>query len=686
MALCEICRSLLNRLGKEKSPYLQQHAKNPVDWYPWGEEAFAAAVAQNKPIFLSIGYATCHWCHVMEHESFNNPAVAKLLNDTFISIKVDREERPDVDSVYMEMGQALMGGSAGWPLNLILTPELKPFFAVTYLPPQSQKGVMGFVELLQHLKTIWESDEKTLIVDQANKLTEMFAHTSNATGHELPQMTDVEQGAARLLETADPVHGGLQGAPKFPLGYQADFLLSFAKTKDDSRSLFYVELTLDKMCRGGIYDQIGGGFARYAIDEEWLIPHFEKMLYDNAILSCTYLEAWKMTKKEPYAVISREILQYIIRDMTHPEGGFFSGEDADSDGHEGLYYTWSVEEVEEVIPGEEGEVAMAFFDVTHAGNFEGRNVLNTEVAPAEFAASFNLPLDVFQKALKGWKEALLRRRQARPRPFRDEKIISFHNGLMIHAMIQAGKALGEPRFVSAALQAAEFMRKNLWSEGKLLHRWCDNEVKYSATLEDYAGLIKGVLSLFEAGCGMQYLDWAVAMTRVVERDFKEIEGAFYQTDGKESLILRKCDFYDGAEPSGNGVHTENLLRLYQITHDESFLRQAEDVLKAAKPYLEAMPVGACYHLSNALRYFDPLTPTVIVVLNAEDRYKKELEEALARHFSPHRVVIWKKEGDKQLEPDKTTLGGETALYICRQNHCEAPVTKIEEMLKAIEKL
>ncbi len=667
-----------------------QHANNPVDWYPWGEEAFAAARDQNKPVFLSIGYATCHWCHVMEKESFNNPEIAQLLNSTFICVKVDREERPDVDSIYMEFGQALMGGSAGWPLNVVLTPELRPFFAITYLPPhsltQSHKGMMGLVELLQHLQVLWQSEEKTLIIDQANKLTEMFAHTSNATGHELPTLQDVTQGAGRLLEMADPVNGGLQGAPKFPLGYQSEFLMSVAKMQGDSRSLFYVELTLDKMSRGGIYDQIGGGFSRYAVDEDWTIPHFEKMLYDNAILSFTYLQAWKMTKKEHYAQVCREILHYIIRDMTHAQGGFYSGEDSDSGGHEGLYYTWVPEEFEEVLPGDEGELAMAFYDVTHAGNFEGRNVLHTEVPPEEFASSFNLPPETFNKALKTWKDALLRRRQARPRPFRDEKILACHNGLMIHAMIRAGKALNEPRFISAALQAADFIRKNLWVEGKLLHRWCAGESKHSATLEDYAGLIKGALSLFEEGCGADYLDWAISLARILERDFKEIEGAFYQTDGKETLILRKCDFYDGAEPSGNGVHTENLLRLFQITQDDGFLRQAEEVLKAAKPYLETMPGGACYHLANVLHYYDKHAPTVVVVLNAEGMYKKELEEALSRHFSPHMAVIWKSEGDKRLEPDKSTLAGQTAVYICQQNHCEAPLTKLDEILKGIEKL
>lgn len=676
----------MNRLGKEKSPYLQQHAHNPVDWYPWGEEAFAAARDQNKPIFLSIGYSTCHWCHVMERESFSNPAIAKLLNELFICIKVDREERPDVDNVYMELGQALMGGSAGWPLNMVLTPELRPFFAATYVPPQSQKDSMGFVELLGHLKALWESEERSLIVGQASKLTEMFAHTSNATGHELPAVADVDQGTGRLLEMSDPMYGGLMGAPKFPLGYQADFLLSYAKIKGDSRSLFYVELTLDKMSCGGIYDQVGGGFARYAVDEEWMIPHFEKMLYDNAILSMAYLQAWKMTKKERYAEVCREILQYVIRDMTHPEGGFFAGEDADTDGQEGLYYTWTAEEFAEVLPGEEGELAMAYFDVTHAGNFEGRNVLHTELSSEEFAASFNLAPEVLSKAVKGWKEALFKRRQARVRPFRDEKVLCCQNGLMIQAMIQAGRALNEPRFISAAVQAAEFIRRNLWLEGRLLHRWCAGESKHNATLEDYAGLIKGALSLFEEGCGYDYLDWAVSMTHVVERDFKEIEGAFYQTDGKEALILRKCDFYDGAEISGNGLHAENLLRLFQITQDEGFLRQAEDVLKAAKPYVETMPAGACFHLSNILRYYDTQAPTVVVVLNAEDRYKKELEEALSKHYAPHKAVIWKKEGDKRLEPDKSALAGQTTLYICRQNHCEAPITKLEEMITSIEKL
>jgi len=659
---------MVNRLAKEKSPYLLQHADNPVDWYPWGDEAFRAAQSQDKPIFLSIGYATCHWCHVMKRESFENGEIAQLLNRAFINIKVDREERPEVDSIYMEFAQALMSSAGGWPLNVILTPDLKPFFAVTYLPPKNIKGLMGLPEFVQHIQTLWVSDERQSICKEAEKLVEMFAHTSNATGHELPTQQHLMEAVEKFFNLADPVYGGIRGTPKFPMGYQSEFLMAHAKVKGDSRALFYVELTLEAMHQGGIYDHLGGGFARYAADEEWSIPHFEKMLYDNAILAKTYLEAWKVTKKEKYADVTRETLSYLLRDMAHPEGGFYSGEDADSDGHEGLYYTWTPLEVQEVVPGEDGELLCAFFDITHQGNFEGRNVLHIDLPADEFAAQLNVSLDLFREKLKKGRADLLRQRQSRPKPLRDEKILTSWNGLAIDALARAGSSLKEPRFTEAALQTAEFIRKNLWKEGKLLHRWCGQEAKFDAGLEDYVYLIKGLLSLYEEGCGETYLEWAKLLAAVCERDFKEIDGAFYQTDGREPLILRKCEFYDGAEPSGNGVHTENLLHLYQLTQEESYLHQAEDVLKASKDYIEMFPPGTCYHLKALQRYLDPAATTLTLT-----GITPEIRALLASHFLPHAAVVLRE-------------GSELSCLICRSGACEPPLTKLDAIIQAIEKV
>jgi hypothetical protein len=664
-----------NRLIKEKSPYLLQHAHNPVDWYPWGQEAFEAARAQDKPIFLSIGYATCHWCHVIDHESFQNPEIAKALNEAFINVKVDREERPEIDSIYMDFAQALMGSAAGWPLNVLLTPDQKPFFAVTYLPPASSKDMIGFPQFIHHIKMLWESDERKLLVDQAEQLVEAFAHTSNATGHELPSSELLKRSVEQFFEIADAVNGGLKGEPKFPLSYQSEWLLAFVKQKEESRALYYVELTLESMRRGGIYDHIGGGFHRYSVDEHWSIPHFEKMLYDNAILAKTYLMAWKYTKNEVYARVCRETLNYILRDMTGEEGGFYSGEDSDSEGKEGLYYTWTPAEVEAVIPGADGELFCSYYDISPTGNFEGRNVLNIELSLTEFSQIVKMdPKEVLQKLEKGCA-LLLKRREERPRPFKDKKVLTSWNGLVIDALARAGAALNEPKFTEAALKCAAFIQKNLWVNGRLFHEWCDKEARVLAFLDDYAYLIKGVLSLYEEGHGGAWLEWAVALNKNLERDFKEIEGAFYQTDGREMLVLRKCDFYDGAEPSGNAVHTENLLRLHQITQEEIFLKQAEDVLKASKNYIEMFSPGASYHLMALGRYFDKAASTATVDLDAQESLKPEIQKALASRYMPHASVIWKKSG-----------AASTSFTVCSLNKCDAPLTKLDEIVKAMEKL
>lgn len=664
---------MTNRLIKEKSPYLLQHAKNPVDWYPWGQEAFFEAKAQNKPVFLSIGYATCHWCHVIEQESFENPEIAKALNETFINVKVDREEHPEIDNIYMDFAQALMGTAAGWPLNILLTPDQKPFFAITYLPPKNSKETIGFPQFIHHIKMLWQSEERNRFIQQADQIVEAFAHTANATGGDLPNDDLIVRSVDQLFDVIDPINGGIKGALKFPLSYQLEFLLSYAKQKGDSRALYYVELSLEMMYRGGIYDHLGGGFSRYSVDEHWMIPHFEKMLYDNAILAKTYLEAWKYTKKERYAAVCRETLCYLLRDMAHSEGGFYSGEDSDSQGREGLYYTWTLDEIQTLLPGQEGELFCAYYDISSTGNFEGRNVLNIELSLEEFAALVKISVDDVVEKLKNGRSLLLKQREKRLRPFKDCKILTSWNGLAIDALARAGAALREPQFTEAALKAATFIQTHLWQNGRLLHAWCESEAKIFGFLEDYAFLIKGLLSLYEEGLGEAWLTWSIDLAKIVERDFKEIEGAFYQTDGREALVFRKCDYYDGAEPSGNSIHTENLLRLYQITGDDSFLKQAEEVIKASKNVIEMFPPGACYHLIALSRYFDKNAPLITITLSPKQNLKTEIQKILSSHYSPHVTVVWKE--------------GETMVFtICRQNRCEAPLTKLDEIVKAVESL
>jgi uncharacterized protein YyaL (SSP411 family) len=532
----------------------------------------------------------------MSKESFENPEIARQMNEAFVNIQVDREEHPEIDAIYMELAQVLMSSGGGWPLNVILTPDLQPFFAMTYLPPVNKNGFVGFPQLISHIREMWQSEERTVFSEEAAKLVEIFAHTANATGHEMPSQESVVSGIEQIFKLADPINGGMKGVPKFPLGYQLECLLTYMQKQSDSRALYYVELTLDHMCRGGIYDHLGGGFARYAIDEEWTLPHFEKMLYDNAILAKTYLEAWKVTKKDLYKQVAKATFDYLLRELHHQEGGFFAGEDSDTEGKEGLYYTWTPAEIQDVIPGEEGEICSSFFDVTYQGNFQERNVLHLDVSEEEFASSMLIDKELFVQKLKEWKKVLFNKRSTRIKPFKDETILTSWNGLVIDAFAKAAKAFEQPRYLEVAIETARFLKTNLWNGSTLFHRYIGKDVKFSGMLEDYAYLIKGLLSLFEEGGGQEFLDWAISLAKILERDFKEIEGAFYQTDGRDPLILRKCDFYDGAEPSGNGVHAENLVRLHQLTKEEGYLRQAEDILKAAKGYIDMFAPATSYHL------------------------------------------------------------------------------------------
>lgn len=681
-----------NRLIKEKSPYLLQHAHNPVDWYPWSQEAFDLAKKLDRPIFLSIGYATCHWCHVMEKESFEDPGIAKLMNETFINIKVDREELPQVDSIYMEFAQALMSSAGGWPLNVILTPDLKPFFAVTYLPPANRRGVPGIGQFVQHIDQLWHSGERDQLVDQADKMVEVFESISKPSGDAMPTPKHLTDAAEKIYGLIDPVYGGMKGEPKFPMGYQSLFLLEIARQKNDSRALFCFDLTLDRMLRGGIYDQLGGGFSRYCVDEQWRIPHFEKMLYDNAILAGTCLDAWKYMHKEHHQRACLETLNYILNEMTHPMGGFYSAEDADSEGHEGLFYTWTPFEIKEVLSNEEAELFSEYYGVTPEGNFEGRSVLSISHPLEEFARMRNLPPGEVNAILAKAKQKLLKCRQIRQHPFKDDKIIVSWNGLMIETMIRAAVPLKNSAFKEAALQAAQFIRTHLWKEGKLLRRWRESEARFSGGLDDYAFLIRALISLFEEGCGTEWLNWAIELTNILQLEFKAEGGAFYFHLEDPSLLLRRCEFYDGAEPSGNAVHCENLLRLYQLTQNSTYLAQAEDILKAARSYIEAYPPGACYHLLCLQRYYDLKAPTVIVALDAEQSLRKEIHEALSSRYIPHAMVLWK-EGNDSLLPtlipsivDKNPVDGQTAVYLCRQDHCEPPLIEKGEILQVLQTL
>ncbi len=679
-----------NRLIQEKSPYLQQHAHNPVDWYPWGQEAFQMARKLDKPIFLSIGYATCHWCHVMEEESFEDTQVAAILNDIFVPIKIDREELPEVDAIYMEFAQAMIVGSAGWPLNLILTPDLKPIFAATYLPKNTSHGLMGVIELSKKIQEIWQGDDRERLVSQSEKIVNILRSKVHTQGDELPQEALISTTAEILFKISDPVYGGMRGPPKFPLGYHVNFLLNYFLKTQEVRALFLVEKTLEMMYRGGIYDHIGGGFSRYSIDERWEIPHFEKMLYDNALMITAYLDAWRVTGRDFYKKVTEEIVEYVLRDMTAENGGFYSAEDADSNGVEGLFYTLRSEEVISAIGKEEGQLFCDFYSITEEGNFEGRSIPFIATPLEEFAQEHELDVAECAKKLEKARQFLFKVRAGKERPLRDEKIITCWNGMMIHAIAMAGFCFKNTRYTDAAIKAARFIRSHLWKDGVLYRRFCDAEVRYRGTLDDYAFLISGLLSLFETNCGYEWLSWAIELAEVLENEFKATNGAFFATDGQdEELLIRKCHFSDGAEPSGNAVHTENLLRLYQITNEKTYLTQAEDIMKAAKRYMDAYPLGYCYHIKVLERYYDTKKASIIIALDENNSWYDDIVDALAHKVIPHYCTIFQKKNQPypaalKHVPDLRSLSDTTTVSVCREGVCQKPVNDKEAIIKAIQ--
>jgi hypothetical protein len=539
------------------------------------------------------------------------------------------------------------------------------------------------------MQKLWNSDERKMLMEQADRVVELFESMPLDIGSEMLEERVLEIAIEVLYELIDPVYGGIKGEPKFPMGYQSSLLLAIAAVKGDSRALFCAELSLDSMQRGGIYDQLGGGFARYAVDASWLVPHFEKMLYDNAILARTYLDGWQLTKKASYQTTCQETLDYVIRVLSHPQGGYYSAEDADSNGREGFYYTWMFDEIQALLSAEEGELVCAFYGVTTEGNFEGRNILHSAKPLEQFIEDKNLDSEKTKENLRTAQAKLIEARQARVRPFVDDKILTSWNGLMIDAMIRAARCFNSEIYEKSALAAAECIRSNLWKEGQLLRRFRENEPRFPGGLDDYAFLIKGLLSLFDQDYGSQWLKWAIELTDVLETQFKMESGVFYLHLNDPILLLRKCEFYDGAEPSGNAVHAENLLRLYQITYNEKYLKGAEAILKVAKTSIETYPPGACYHLLALHRYLNIKAPTLIIALDAEASLEKEIKALLQTHYLPHAEMIWKRETDillTELVPslvDKKPIDGQTAVYICRQNTCEAPLIRIEEIEKAL---
>ena len=684
-----------NRLSNEKSPYLLQHAYNPVDWYPWGEEAFKKAEEENKPIFLSIGYSTCHWCHVMAHESFEDPEVARLMNEAFVNIKVDREERPDIDGVYMEICQ-LMTGRGGWPLNIIMTPDRKPFFAATYIPRDSRAGQPGLQALIPRFREYWLFQKAEIRLITGKIMDALAQSGKEAPGFELTASL-LDSAYDALAGRFDDEYGGFGRAPKFPSPHNLLFLLRYWRRTGNEKALHMVEKTLRAMRQGGIFDQVGFGFHRYSTDHAWLVPHFEKMLYDQALLSIAYTEAYQVTGKHEYEQTAREILTYVLRDMTSPEGGFFSGEDADSEGEEGKFYLWSREEIGKVLGEKDGALALRIFNVEHEGNFleestgrkVGTNILYLKKSLQSSAEDEGMEVKELEKALERIRKKLFAYRKKRVHPHKDDKILTDWNGLMIAALAKAAGVFGDHEYEEAASKAVDFILKKLRiPRGRLLHRYRDGKAGIPAMLDDYVFFIWGLLELYEATFTTSYLTQAIELNRdMVEHFWDSPHGGLYITpDYGEELIWRKKEIYDGAVPSGNSVAMMNLLRLARITGNRSLEEKAIDIGRAFSRPVTLAP-HAHTHLMLALDFVEGPSYEVVVAGRTGAESTKEILHALQRLFVPDKVVIFRPTED--VSPYIVTLApfvreyrdkdGKAVAYVCHNHICKAPLTSAAEL-------
>jgi len=663
-----------NRLAQEKSPYLLQHAFNPVDWFPWGEEAFTKAREEDKPVFLSIGYSTCHWCHVMERESFEDEQVAKVLNKYFVSIKVDREERPDIDQIYMSVCQA-MTGQGGWPLTVIMTGEKKPFFAGTYFPKESKWGRPGLIELLLAIQGEWSKNREN-ILSHSEKVAEALRGEADSAPSEQKLNGETSTLAYRQLEDDfDSHYGGFGDRPKFPTPHNLMFLLRYWKRIGEEKALKMVEKTLAGLRQGGIYDQLGYGFSRYSVDEKWLVPHFEKMLYDNALLVYTYAEAYQCTGKDEYAQTIREVLQYIKEKMTDKQGGFYSAEDADSEGEEGKFYIWQQDEIMDILGPEEGRVFCSFYNVTGQGNFEhNTNVLNhIGQELSSFAPSVGRLPEEVEDILERGRKKLLVEREKRIHPYKDDKILTAWNGLMIAACAKAGAVLGENKYQEMAKQGAAFLDKKLRQEnGRLLVRYRDGEAAYLGYLDDYAFLLWGLLELYEGTLEEEYLEKAKALAEEMDRLFKDERGGGYYFSGldAEDLLVRPKEVYDGAIPSGNSVAALNLLRLAALTEEEKWQGRVQEMLGAFAGAVARYPRGYTYFmLALEWTLFSPSHLTLQG--RRKDPILQEMLAMAQRVFRPGRVLLYKETDEKAVA------------YLCENYSCLPPVTSIQELEKIL---
>jgi len=703
-----------NRLINEKSPYLLQHAYNPVDWYPWNEEAFVVAKRYNKPIFLSIGYSTCHWCHVMERESFEDHEVAAVLNSYFVSIKIDREERPDVDHLYMSFCQALTG-SGGWPLTIMMTPEKKPFFAGTYFPKTQRYGHQGLMELLEQVGTLWnnsegklrESAEKivsavhsgrtktNIITTQSSPLASAVSlQNGKGSAYETLQTWGeqiIEKAYANLARNFDARYGGFGKAPKFPTPHTLTFLLRYAEDHPQDKALEMVLKTLDGMALGGIYDHIGFGFARYSTDEKWIIPHFEKMLYDNALLSIAYLESYQFEQRREDAQKAKEIFTYVLRDMTSPEGGFYSAEDADAEGVEGKFHVWTPDEIEAVLDKETTAKFCAVYDISSKGNFEGKNNPNLLLgALAKIAHDNALTKDEILSSLESARQTLFTAREKRVHPHKDDKILTAWNGLMIAALAKGAQVFGKGPYLEAAANAADFVLSHLVrNDGRLLARYREGDAAYPGYLDDYAFFIWGLLELYSASGKPQYLKTALHLQEELEQLFiDEEDGGYFLTGSDaEELLFRPKESYDGALPSGNSITALNLFRLARLTGDERWEKKAEQQLHSFRPVLEEHPSGYTAFL-QALQFALHPSQELILASSLETGKLPEMRQIFFSEFRPYSSVLYQEGSLTEIIPwtkDYPIVPSHVTAYLCQNFTCQRPVQQISEFKSLLKK-
>jgi len=688
-----------NRLKLEKSPYLLQHADNPVDWYAWGPEAFEKSIKENKPIFLSIGYSTCHWCHVMAHESFEDPEVARLMNDVFICIKVDREERPDIDNIYMRVCQ-MMTGSGGWPLTILMTPDKKPFFAGTYIPRESQHGRLGMMDLVPRIKEVWDTQHDE-ILKSADKITaslNQIAH--DASGPELDKST-LKTAYDQLTGRYSEQYGGFGNAPKFPSPQNLLFLLRYWQSTNDEKALRMVVKTLQSMQNGGIYDHVGFGFHRYSTDSHWLVPHFEKMLYDQAMLAMAYTEAYQATGINEFEETAKEIFTYVLRDMTDKEGGFYSAEDADSEGVEGKFYVWTEDEIRQTLKGDEADLIINVYSIDKIGNFRdeasgentGANILHLNKSLTEIAFKNKESVDGLKESVEAARQKLFAVRNKRVHPHKDDKILTDWNGLMIAALAKGAQAFDEPKYAEAAKRAADFILTGMRREdGRILHRYRDGHTAILANVDDYAFLIWGLLELYETVFDVDYLQTALDLnSEMIKYFWDEKDGGFYFTaEDAEELIVRQKEIYDGAIPSGNSVAVSNLFRLSRITANTDFEDKANKIMLAFSKDVESAPSGYT-QMMVALGFGIGPSYEIVIVGNPEADDTKEMLSSLGKHFIPYKVILLKHDDQETADITKiaeyteyhSSFDGKATAYVCLDFACKMPVTNTEEMLKLL---